>query len=176
MQTMVCLTPRSLKTHATQKNRLSNYTGLMPIIKMENLITELKMWPHEQGLIYFMQIIVGLTQSMLPFVPLPLKTMSTWETPFLTSLNLKPITEGLKYQPTMTLLFWKDSPVTKLNQSWITYIPLDSQFMFLKILFILVNLTTSGYTDPPHHASNVPIVINIQTENVSPPFHCVWCI
>ena len=48
----------------------------------------------------------------------------------------------------MTLLLYQYSMVPKLNQTWITSILLDPHFMFLKILFSLVNITTSLYTDP----------------------------
>ena len=74
--------------------------------------------------------------------------MSTLKTPFLPTLDLKPIMEGITYQPPMTLPFYQYSPVPNLEKTWITSILLDPQLMFLKILFSLVNITTSGWTDP----------------------------
>ena len=56
--------------------------------------------------------------------------------------------EGIENQSLMTLPLYQDSPVPKLKQTWITSILLNTQFMFLKIIFSLENLTTSGYIDP----------------------------
>ena len=39
MHIMVCLTPINVGKYATQKNILSFSAGLMPVVKMENLIT-----------------------------------------------------------------------------------------------------------------------------------------
>ena len=47
----------------------------------------------------------------------------------------------------MTLPLYKYYQVPRLHQTWITSIFLDIKFMFLKILFSLVNLTTSGQID-----------------------------
>ena len=53
-----------------------------------------------------------------------------------------------KIRPPITLLFYKDYPVPQLKQTWITSILLNPHYMLLKMLFSMVNITTSGYTNP----------------------------
>ena len=61
--------------------------------------------------------------------------------------------EGIKYQPPMTLPLYQYYMIPKLKHTWITSILLDTQFMFLKIIFGLVNLTKIVYTDPESYST-----------------------
>jgi hypothetical protein len=183
IQIMDCLTQKPSKRPLFVPSRPYRFAGPTPVIKMVKQKTESRTLRQEAAPHYFTPLTDGQKPSTPPYGLPPSRTTLISETACLPNLFREQNVAARNSPIDMTIHQSLVSPVQLSNATWITSTPLGLQYTYWKVNFKFNMLSINGkgrsklgifLCHSPNHLSNVPLVLNTQTGNVLPQFHCIY--